>query len=87
MTWRCSCSASGYRPCSCIDINENAEHAGGIHVILAGFAEAAEQRAPHIGFAFADPALLHLGPPFQRERPVRRPFQLCPSAGLLSHCE
>ena len=38
---------------------------------FAGLAETVQQRPAHIRLAFADPALLDLDPPLQRERPVR----------------
>ena len=42
-----------------------------IGVEFSGLAEAAEQGPPHVRLAFADPALLDLDAPLQRERPVR----------------
>ena len=76
MTWRCSCFGLLVAPLFLHDINQNPKNACGVHVILAGLAQTAEQRAPHVGLAFADPTLLDLDPPFQRECPVRGGFRL-----------
>ena len=67
-------------------IDQHAKDAGRIGVKFPGLAEAAQQRPPHIRLAFADPALLDLDAPLQRQRPVRRALELA-LGGLLSHCE
>ena len=56
-------------------VNQDGKHTCRVRVELAGFAQSAEKRAPDIRFAFADPALLHLGTPFQCQGPIRKPFQ------------
>ena len=58
------------------NVDQHAENACRIGVEFSGLGEAAEQRAPHVRFAFADPSLLDLNAPLQRQRPVRRALKL-----------